>query len=162
MKNEIKTLIFISLIVFLLGFASCSPYKAIEVESPEDIQVHSIQTNKIKASLFLPVKNPNFFGVKVKEINATVFINSKKTGKVINSETLKIPANSDKTQELKFEIDLSDIVSGELSIFKILKERKVDLRLEGTIKAKTLFTKKEIDFTKERSIRLKELTKLNR
>ena len=156
MYKNIKTLTFVSLIALLLGFASCSSFKPIEVGNPKDIQVHSIQANKIKASLFLPIKNPNLFSVRVKEIDATVFINNKKTGNVINSETLKIPANSDKTQELKFEIDFSNIVSGGLSIFKILKEREVDLRLEGTINAKTLFSKKEIDFVKERTIRLKD------
>jgi len=156
MNNKIKKLTFVSLIALLFGFASCSSYKPIEAGNPKDVQVHSIQANKIKATIFLPVKNPNLFGVRVKEIDATVFINDKKTGNVVNSETLKIPANSDKTQELKFEVDFSDIVSGELSLFKILKERKIDLRLEGTITAKTLFLKREMDFTKERTIRLKD------
>ncbi|MGM0496907.1 MAG: LEA type 2 family protein [Bacteroidota bacterium] len=156
MNKKIKTLTFVSLIAFLLGFASCSSFKPIEVGNPKDVQIHSIKANKIKATIFLPIKNPNLFGVKVKEIDATVFINDKKTGNVINSETLKIPANSDKTQKLKFEIDFSDIISGGLSIFKIMNERKVDLRLEGTITAKTLFTKREMDFNKERTIRLKD------
>lgn len=154
--QTIKKLAFVSLIALLLGFVSCSTFRPIEVGNPKDIQVHSIQTDKIKASLFLPVKNPNLFGVRVKEIDATVFINDKKTGNVVNSETLKIPANSDKTQELKFEIDFSDIISGGMSIFKILREREVDLRLEGTITAKTLFSKREMDFIKERTIRLKD------
>jgi len=156
MNKQIKILAFLSLIGLLITFASCSPYKSIEVGNPKDIQVHSIQTNKIEASLFLPIKNPNYYGVKVKEINANVFVNDKKTGKASSSETLKISANSDKTQELKFEIDFSDIGSGGFSILKILKDRKIDLKLKGTITAKTLFTKKEMEFIKERSIRLKD------
>lgn len=156
MNKHIKTLTIVSLIAFILGFASCSSFKPIEGGNPKDIQVHSIQTNKIKASLFLPIKNPNLFGVKVKKIDATVFINDEKTGHVISSETLKIPAKSDKTQELKFEIDFSDIASGGLSIFKILREREVDMRLEGTITAKSMFSKREMDFIKERTIRLKD------
>lgn len=156
MNKKTKTLTLISFIALLIGFTSCSSYKPIEVGNPKDVQVHSIQTNKIKATLFLPIKNPNLFSVKVKEIDATVFINDQKTGNLINSETLKIPAHSNKTQEIKFEIDFSDIVSGGLSIFKILKEREIDMRLEGTITAKTLFSKKEMDFVKERTIRLKD------
>ena len=156
MNKKIKTLTFVSLIALFLGLASCSSFKPIEIGNPKDFQIHSIQANKIKATIFLPVKNPNLLGVKVKEVDATVFINNEKTGNVTNSENLKIPAKSDKIQELKFEIDLSDIVSGGLSIFKIIKEREVSLRMEGTITAKTLFTKRKIQFNKERTIRLKD------
>ncbi len=156
MKKHIRLFSIISLTLLILGFASCSSFKPIEVGNPTNFKVHSVDASNIKASIYLPIKNPNFLSIKIQEIDARAYINDKKTGKVTNSETLKIPGNSDKTQELKFNIDFSDIVSGGLSFVKILKEGKVDLKLEGTITAKSLFSEKKIEFTKERSIKLKD------
>ena len=154
-----KLLRFFSLITvtaILISFTSCRSFKPIKVGSPNDFQVHSVNTQRINASIYLPIKNPNLFSVKIKEIHAIAYVNDTKTGNVINSETLKIPANSNKTQKLTFDIDLSDMVSGGISIFSILRDRKVDLKLEGTVTAKALFTKRKINFSEERTIRLKD------
>jgi LEA14-like dessication related protein len=156
MKKYFGILIAISFVAILTGLSSCESFKPVEVGNPTNFKVHSVETDKITASIFLPIKNPNLLSIKIKEINAIAFINDKKTGKVTNSEVLKIPGNSDKTQQLKFEINFSDIASSGLSVFSILKEGKVDLKLKGTITAKSLFTKRKINFTKERTIRLNE------
>jgi len=156
MNKNIKLFSTISLVLLIISISGCSSFKPIEVGNPTNFKVHSIDANNIKASVFLPIKNPNFLSVKIEEIDATAYINEKKTGKVINSEVLKIPGNSNETQELKFKIDFSDIVSGGLSFLSILKEGKVDLKLKGTITAKSLFSEKKIDFTKKRSIDLKD------
>jgi LEA14-like dessication related protein len=156
MNRQIRAFSIISLVALIVGFASCSSFKPIEVGNPTDFKVHSIEGSNIKASIYLPIKNPNFLNVKVHKVNAIAYINNKKTGKVTSSEILKIPGNSDKTQELEFKVDFSDIVSGGFSFLNILREGKVDLKLEGTITAKSLFTEKKIDFAKERSIKLND------
>lgn len=151
-----KLLTLLSIVTLLISLTSCRSFKPIKVGSPNDFQVHSVNTQRINASIYLPIKNPNLFSVRIKEIHATAYVNDTKTGKVINSETLKIPANSNKTQKLTFDIDLSDMVSGGISIFSILRDRKVDLKLEGTVTAKALFSKRKIKFSEERTIKLKD------
>lgn len=156
MKKHIRIFSITLLTAMILGFVSCSSFKPIEVGNPTDFKVHAVEANNIKASIYLPIKNPNLLSVKIKEIDARAYINDKKTGKVTNAETIKIPGNSDKTQELKFKVDFSDIVSGGLSFLKILREGEVDLKLEGTITARSFFTERKIEFTKERNVKLKD------
>lgn len=145
-------------IILIIGFLStgCSSFQPIEVGKPQDFQLHAVNSDKSEASVYLPIKNPNMVGVKVTKIVATAYINDDKTGTFTNTETFRIPAKSDKTHELKFEVDFTDIIKGGMSLFKILRDGSIDVKIEGTITAKALFTKKTIDFSNQKTIQLNQ------
>jgi LEA14-like dessication related protein len=139
-------------IAAILFISSCKPYESITVEKPEKITVNSANLSEMNLTVRLPISNPNFYPVKVKKIYATAYINQNAVGKVTSSETIEIPANSDRTHNLELDVDYSDVFDSGFSLTKILQAKSLKLNLKGNLVVKSFLMKKEVNFNRSKAI----------
>jgi LEA14-like dessication related protein len=79
--------------------------------------------------------NPNSMGAEVTEIDLDVYINDKKMTRVRQDVSATMPANSDFTLPLSFEVPIEEVLNDlKRNVFDVLKKKTVDYRLDGHIK----------------------------
>lgn len=110
------------------------------------------------------LNNPNDFGVNISGMDFDVYVNGKKTTRINREVDSKMPANSDFTLPIRFEIPLKDEAGlkglGGL-LQNALKNKAMDIRSEGTISVKVLSYDFEIPFEYEDNYRLKDYLNIN-
>ena len=132
-------------------FASCS-YENVEITQLRELKFSELNAKSLKISGEVKVLNPNPYPVKIKSIDADLFVNHKKTGKAKLIKNLKIPSNSH--DFIKAEID-TEIDGGSLNILPLVLQSalsgNVEFRLVGDLKASSyLYSKRiEFDFTEQ-------------
>ena len=131
---------------------SCKPFQTIIIQEPQEVRIQSATITKMNLTVQLPIHNPNFYPIRVKKLQAVAYINQNAVGDITNTETLKIPGNSDKVQSLQLEVDYSDIFDSGFSLRKILRNKNLQLKLDGEITVKSFLMKKKIQFEKHKSI----------
>jgi LEA14-like dessication related protein len=137
------------MLIFIWG---CKPYQSLTIEEPQTVKIKSATFNNMSLDISLPIHNPNFYPIKAKKLHAKVYINENAVGTITNTETIKIPANSNKVHNLEIDIDYSDIFDSGFSLRKILKEKNLVLNLRGTLTVKSFLMKRKIEFDKSKSI----------
>jgi LEA14-like dessication related protein len=121
----------------------------------KEIKLSDINAKSLKISGEVKVLNPNPYPIKVKRINADVFINNKKTGKAKLLERINIPSNSHGFIQAEIE---TEIEGGSLNLLPLVLQSaisgKTDIRLVGDMKAGTYIYGKKIpfDFTEKGEI----------
>jgi LEA14-like dessication related protein len=142
------------LLISLLAFLGCKSYRPLEVGEPSRLKLESLSENSVDLVVDLPIKNPNLYKVKVTKLEGDAFINGKKAGTIMNREKIRIPGNSNKTHQLSLKVDYSDLISGGMSVMKIIKTGEVTLSLEGSLVARSFLYRKEFSFDRKRTLDL--------
>ena len=146
-------ILFISLFITLSG---CKSYQSIIVEEPQNVKINSANLNNMNLTLQLPIKNPNFYPIKVKRIYADVYLNQNAVGKITNKEKLKIPGNSDEIHDLELNINYSDIFDSGFSLMRLLRSKKLQIKLEGYVEVRSFLIKKEVKFNESKAIEMNQ------
>ena len=141
-----------ALILVFLG--SCKSFHPVEVGQPTDLKVDSFSGSKLNLIIFVPIKNPNIYRIRVTKITATAYINETKAGKIINREKINLPSNSDEIHKLQLNVDFTDLLSSGLSLMDIMRQGKVDVAIKGTLTSRSFLYKKEVPFSKARTLKL--------
>ncbi len=135
-----RTILLMLLFTAML-FAACDAPKEPVFQSLKNVKVSSVGiTNGLTVNLAgeAVFNNPNPIGVDVSGMDIDVFVNGKKVSEVHQNLTAAMEGNADFTLPLNFKIPLKDIINdvkGGL-IKDLLKKKKVDIKLDGTIKVK--------------------------
>lgn len=153
-KHLIFTAIFLSIVL-----TGCEMYKPIYVGTPETLESKSVNKTEFEISFDIPIHNPNFYSVKVTDINAKAYVDNKVVGKIVNHEKLKISSKSKKNHHLTFIVDVTDIFPSVSSILKIISQGEVEVSIKGEMKARSLWVNKIIDFEKSKKISPEDLRK---
>lgn len=145
---------FIYLFFIALLLISCN-YENVEVTRVKQVKLSDINAESLKVSGEVKILNPNAYPIKIKAIDADVFINNKKTGRAKLLNTIKIPSNSHEfvVAEIETKID-----GGSLNLLPLILQSalsgKTDFRMVGNMKAGTYLYGKKIpfDFTEKAEI----------
>lgn len=136
------------LLIFLLAFTtlltSCN-IKEVEIGNIEGVSIKNITKEQISLELMIPVKNNNNFAFTISDVNIDLTLSSVNLGKVKKSTKIRIPANSNQTQNVGIDIKFSKLAENPLSLLASVLKNKVELKANGYIKVrKFIFTKKFI------------------
>jgi len=127
---------FLCLIVLIF---SCENMDKPQFRAVENVQLHSINIENglnVKLSGDVTFFNPNDVSVDVSELDADVYVNGKKITTVTQTVSTEMIANDDFTIPLTCNIPLESVFT-DLSggFFKnLLKKKKLDIKLDGTLK----------------------------
>ena len=102
----------------------------------------------------LPIENPNFFKIKVKEVSLQITLNNIELAKIKLDNNLVIPAHSKDTYSFPFELDYGDKISRIVSITSLLAEGQAKFRIEGTLTGGICFFSKTFTVKDENTIKL--------
>ena len=136
------------LVLLLTGLllASCS-YEEVEVTEVKELEFTEFKNNSIKLKGLVKVNNPNTYPVKIKAVDAEIFVNGSRTGKVKLVNTIKIPSHFNDFVDI--EID-TNIEGGSLNILPIALgaalSKQLEVRVRGDMKASTFIFGRKIEF----------------
>ncbi len=128
------TLLFTS--IFLI---SCGIYEDLSLVGQPEVEVKGISDGNIELDLILEINNPNNQSFHVKKASFEIYLNDQLIGHTTMDKKTKIKANSNEEYSfpMKIKLDGKDLSLGMLlgSIF----QSRVELRIDGDIKAGTFF-----------------------
>ncbi len=128
------TILFSSL--FLI---SCGIYEDLSLIGRPDVEIKGINDGYIELDLLLEIDNPNTQSFTVKDASFEISLNDQVIGHSTMSEKTKIKANSRDQYAfpMRIKLDGKDLSLGLLlgSIF----QSRINLKIEGDIKAGTFF-----------------------
>ena len=93
----------------------------------KQVKIKDFSSNGFAANVYMNVKNPNWFGVTVKDLSYTVFVNNREVGKGRIQSQVEIPANGEALAELPLVVG-SDGLDGVIN--EVLKQG-VNYRIQG-------------------------------
>lgn len=141
----------------LLGFGLYRYFKyQIDMAMKYDYKIKNfkyigIEGNNIKVSATIEITNKSRFNLKITSFDLDLFYNGKKFADVISSKEIEILPNS--SFEIKGEgiINVNDLKS-TLPVFlsDVLKEKPIDIEVEGNVKVNFMNINSTIQFNKEK------------
>ena len=155
MQNITKNNIILLSFILILFTTSCSVYKDIEVGDIQKIKVDKVSLKGVQLRVFLPLKNPNTYKIKIKKYDIDVKINGHKIGNVSSNEKIVINRKSEKVYEFPLDIKFKGMLMPTImAIVKIFTRREVKISAKGTLKAKALFISKTIKINQNRTVNI--------
>lgn len=130
--------------------SSCMTYEDIEMEEITNVDFKKISAKRIKVIVSAKINNPNNYPITIVKGNLDIHLSGMKIGTALIEDKVKLPKNSRMVHEFGLETDLASIKKGLMgSVFSVLTDKAVPLRLLGAIKARVVLAGKkfEVDYT---------------
>jgi LEA14-like dessication related protein len=144
------------ILAFALLFTviACVNYKDVEFLSLENATLNKISPNGIEADLWLKIKNPNDYKIKIETKDLTFSINGKEIGKAQLTEQLELTKEDTETYKTAIIVSLPADGNIDLGMIMLMSGGKITLGIKGEIvgKAKGISKTVLIDFTESISI----------
>jgi len=155
-----KSKISLILLFIILIFSGCDVYKSVDVGYINDVRFKRMADNKISLDLNVPISNPNNFKLKIKSIDFDVSVNGSYIGKMKNDSLIVVPKQFDGIQSFPVEIQLENLLSNAMMLYKLKKGKQVEVKVDGEIIVKAFLHKKRINVSEKQLVDIKE--KLNK
>lgn len=145
---------FLVLIASTLMLTSCFSYKEIELGDVTDVKLNRAANGGVEVQAAMHVKNPNNYKIKIKKIEADMFVNGKNVGKMQLSKKVVLPKKSDQVQTFAVNTQLSNLLSAMPSV---LFGGDINLKLKGFIWGKVFIFRQKFPLEAEEKIDAKDL-----
>ncbi len=144
MKKIIRRQGKLLLLFCLLLTASCN-VNEVEIGDIEKMSFEGFDANGLGIKVMLPVKNPNNFPFVITKINIDININDHDLGTVNDISKIRIPANSEQSHPVTFNINLSGgLLGGGMIMLRLYRAAKLHVKLSGEIKVRSFLVSKKI------------------
>lgn len=150
-QSAILLLIFITLFFVLSG---CSSFKEITIGEIENINFKGMENNRVGIELAAPVTNPNNLKIIIIDMDLDISINGKHLGKMTNLQKIIIPSRSEEIQIFPVQIELANMLSGALYLYRIRNMKTFEMHINGHIKARSFLHFKTIDVNEKQMVNL--------
>jgi len=125
---------------------SCS-YSDVEVKNVRGVKIDKLDAKGITFTATLLIENPNNYSIKVTDTDADLYLSGKRAGSAKLLNRVTVPA------DFKGNIDVdvrTDFDEGSLALLPVIisagLKRKVDLRAEGSLRAKSFLIGRTFPF----------------
>jgi len=135
-----KHLIIILLSLPLL-FSGCS-FEDVKLMNIKDVTYQEIKGSILRLSITVTVNNPNYFSVKIKNANMDLRLNDRMIGSVTQIEQITLAGRTQKDYKLLVSIEMKDMLSNMLGLFRVLMNEPKNLNLSGTVQVKSFLYSK--------------------
>lgn len=123
------------ILLALIMFASCSGIGEINVTSVDNFKIMGIDDNIVTFSADIGVSNPSAIGFRVREINVAASADGIYIGNLINTASLKIPAQTDSVYNMIFDMRLSNMLSTAGQLISLSHKDQVNVGFKGYIRS---------------------------
>ncbi len=134
MKNIVPLTIIVLSSILIFG---CKEPVKPEYKKMTNVKFNSIMANKgvsLNISADVILNNPNFVGVTISKMDFDVFVEGIKVSDMVQDVSKKMPANSDFTLPLNFNVPLMKVFAGfKPTIADLMKKRTVKVKIIGDI-----------------------------
>ena len=132
-----KKYLYIILLSLPLLFQGCFSYEEIKVVKVKDVTYQEFRGNVLKLSIKAIINNPNYFNVKITNANMVLRLNDRVLGNIMQVERLEIKGQTEKEYEMFLSIDMKDLTSNMIGIYRVLMNNPKNLNLSGTVEVKS-------------------------
>lgn len=145
-----------SFLVLIVSLQSCVAFKDLEYQGLESYKVEDISLSGIKLHLAAKISNPNWFTIKAKGGELTVSSNGSKLGTFVLTDEVVLEKKSEGIVNIHIESKFKSLFGGSMMglISLIGKGGKMDIKIEGHIKAHALGITKKIPISTTETIDL--------
>lgn len=135
-----------------LTWATSCKVKTVEIGDVRDVRFLGMENKMIRATMEVPISNPNNFAFRITDINIYVVSGNDSLGIVRqDNDKIRVPAKSEEYHKFDLSLAMPDLMSGGLSLLKLYSTRKMELKLRGYVDAKSFLVRKRVkvkeDFT---------------
>jgi len=141
--------------IFLL--LSCKNIQDVTVEGVRNVKLGDLSDKEVHCTMDLLVKNPNGFGIKLKDLDATIKLEGKDIGTIELERTAKLKAQEISRVPLEFTITSDSWKTFLGSAMKLIFKDSLKMGVSGSLKAKALMVGKRIEFNQEQVISKSDL-----
>jgi LEA14-like dessication related protein len=135
----------VSILLLTLLISGCSSVTEIQMGDIKDVRLKSIENNMVGLAIDLPVTNPGNFKINIIDMNFDISVNGKHLGKMTNPEKIVIPSKFDHIQTFPVQLELSNLLSGALSMYRLRNMKNFEIQITGKVKARSFLYIKTID-----------------
>ncbi len=144
-----------SVIFITILFSSCNIYKPVEIGELEGIKLDKLLINKVEIIVFVQVKNPNFYEIKITGYDLDIILNEQKISSISSKNIISLPSNSDKVYGLPVEVEFKNMFSSTaLLLFDVLKNKEAEVLIDGEIYVETLLVNKTKKINKKSKVKI--------
>jgi LEA14-like dessication related protein len=136
----IFSIVFISTVL-----TSCFQLQELQIGEIKNIQMKGLNNNLITLQITVPIQNPNPYRLKIKSGDLKVMVNNTEVGKIKQMENLVISGKSSKDYTVRVVVEITNIVGGLASAYKLVQGSNADIRLSGKVKVQSFLYFKTID-----------------
>ncbi len=144
MKKPIS--IIIINVLFILLLASCK-YENVEFKEPEDFKLDKIGLKEVSGTLYVGIKNPNRYKIKIKDYDVLISVNTIDFHAANPDAGIIIPGKSDTIIAVPVNLTVeSKLLSLKTiqSLTKTLSEKSAELTIKGYLSVKVSLLSKKI------------------
>lgn len=145
---------FLQLFALVTLFSACGNIENIVIGDPEEVQVKGFEDNYLTVTAKIPVENPSIYTIKIEEIDVKVFLNGRYMGKLVVDDVIKIKRKESLTYDLPVKIRLANLFGAAFVMMNMKQGQEVNIRLQGTITAKSMFITRKFDIDESKKLRL--------
>jgi LEA14-like dessication related protein len=141
-------------LILSITLLSCDAIEELNLVGQPEVKVRGFDNGEIMLDLLLEINNPNSRSFKVKKANFSIFLNGASVGDSHLENTIKINANSSKTYAFPMKVKLKAEELSLSSLLGTLFNKQMRLKIEGDIKAGSLFITQKFPVLWEENISL--------
>ena len=136
-----KKYLYIILLFMPLLFSGCS-HEEVQLISIKGVTYQEFNGNVLRLLIIATVNNPNRYNVKIKNANLDLRLNDKVLGSVTQIDQIDLAKRKQQDYKIQVSIEMKDILSNILSLYRVLMNEPKNLNLSGTVQVKSfLYTK---------------------
>ncbi|MCC7332065.1 MAG: LEA type 2 family protein [Flavobacteriales bacterium] len=145
----------ISIGLVILFLTSCIKYEDVIVKDVTQVSVNSFTANKIELTATIRVENPNNFKINIVDSDFVLYANSNKIGKAKLKNSVELPKNSDMEHQFKISTTIDEMLGSAVPVvLEALLSRRVDIRINGGVKAQAKWLSKTVPVEFSKSVNL--------
>jgi len=137
----VKKRLIIILLSLPLLFTGCS-FEDVKILNIKDVTYQDFKGSTLRLSIMVTVNNPNYFSLKIKDANMDLRLNDRMIGSVTQIEQITLAGRTQKDYKLLVSIEMKDMLSNMLSLFRVLMNESNNLNLSGTVHVKSFLYSK--------------------
>ncbi|MGE0088341.1 MAG: LEA type 2 family protein [Bacteroidales bacterium] len=152
----------IGFVIITMLFTACNVYKMVDVGDVNDVKFRGMEGNKLSLDLKVPISNPNNFKLKIKSLDFDISVNDRFIGKMKNDTLITVPKHFDGVQSFPVYVQLDNLLSNAMMLYKLKKEKQVEIKVEGKLIVRSFLHYKKIKVSEKQTVDIGEkLKKIN-
>jgi len=132
--NSIKLIV---LALLVASVSACGTMKGVAVSKVDNVQVNSLEGNKVNIDLAASVENPNKRKIKIKKMNLDASLGKQQLGKLTLKEKVIIPREFSGVISATIVLELKNMLMGGSLLLSGNPEKLAEkIRISGKIRLK--------------------------
>jgi LEA14-like dessication related protein len=140
------------LLLLLIVLTGCKGVEDIAMTGISDFKFKGINNDVISFSAVIGVSNPSRVGFHISELNVKTMADGNYIGTLSTTDKIKIPARSDTSYRMNFNLKLANVLTGASSLYSLSRKKEVLVELQGYVRSRSFLATHKTDIKESRKV----------